>query len=162
MRRWLGVFFGDKGAEPVDIFSDKEKDVSAADPFSGSGVQGLGSFGNAIGAVNQNPQHGLLQSMGVAQSQQNALSQQYASLANQMSGNPWQANIDPGHSHQVFPTATRKVDPSWGVNITKVENGFMVVVTDNQNGTSTRYIAADVEAVTDMIAVGLVTARLEA
>jgi hypothetical protein len=47
------------------------------------------------------------------------------------------------------------------VNITKVENGFMVVITDNMTGQSTRYIATDLAGVTDMITVGLVTARLE-
>jgi hypothetical protein len=149
MNEWFGkakAWFVHKGDE-------------VSDPFSGSGVgvPANSGVGNAIGVVS--PNSGLMQSMGISgqmQQHQNAINQQYAALANQM-GAQQLGQYDPGHSHGV----RRKPEPSWGVSITKVENGFMVVVTDNLTGDSSRYIATDMQAVTDMIAVGLVTARLE-
>jgi hypothetical protein len=130
---WIGEWFGSKGDEPVSIYGD-------------------GLFGSAMGVVDPGHSHQI--GMGMAnsfQNQQNAINQQFAAMANQLGA----------HAHSVTPPPPRKIEPSWGVNITKVENGFMVVITDNMTGQSTRYIATDLAGVTDMITVGLVTARLE-
>jgi hypothetical protein len=138
---WFGEWFGSKGDEPVSLFGNALQNAAAQAGF-GTALSDPGhshQIGAGIGHVN------------MSQAQQNAINQQFAAMANQLGA----------HAHSVTPPPPRKLEPSWGVNITKVENGFMVVITDNMTGQSTRYIATDLAGVTDMITVGLVTARLE-
>ena len=77
------------------------------------------------------------------------------SMANQLG----QMNSYHGGS-QPAPQPAKKA-PSWNVNIVKVENGFMVTVTDYVTNKSLQYIASDISNVTEMIAAGLVTGRME-
>lgn len=144
--KWLGEWFGSKGDEPVSIFgSGLGQDNSA------------GLLGSAIGSS----QLGLSDMSSIANQMMNQQAAYNNSLSSQIQGIGAYINQapDPGHSHYVAPPM--KPNTSWIVAITKVENGFALTVTDSATRKAATYIATDVEGVTQMIATGLVSLRVE-
>jgi hypothetical protein len=112
---------------------------------------GNASISNHSHSIND-PGHG----HGIAAQLSQYQNQMNQQLANQIGNSTFLGAVQP----QVA-TPPKKVDPSWTVSIVKVENGFMVTVMDQLTSKSLRYVASDISGVTEMIAAGLVTGRVE-
>ena len=129
-------------------FRSKEQDMAVITNTVGTAVDPYGSS-----MLDPGHTHGIA-AMTNAQLQayQNSMMNQ---MANQIGNSSYHGGSQPA------PQPAPKKAQSWNVNIVKVENGFMVTVTDYVTNKSLQYIASDISNVTEMIAAGLVTGRME-